>query len=175
MSCKTVEQVREELREISPNLVDKYEIKELEGRNGVELIRGETCIVSHHHSYGGEEGLYEVCPRKNGTSFRRIFGTPEDVVGWLSLEDAVIIAEATEHFPSESLRVIAKKYFGIENPWFDNNLVSCLNFALQEQIERYLTYEDSQRELCSIPGLSLVHEQLLKMFLQKIILNSCGV
>ena len=104
MTYKTIEEVRSELEAINPELVPKYEINAIE--TGVQLRRGSTSIVSHSSSYGGDEGLYEIYPDMDGPGFRERYGTSDDVAGWLSLNDAVAIAEATEN-----LVELVKKHF----------------------------------------------------------------
>jgi len=103
MSYKTVEQARKEMKEIDPQLLEKYKIKEVEG--GVQLLRGDVAnvisIISRHgppvKSYGAEDGLYEIyIPRKDHKALESIVGRKisDDVVGYLTLSDAVEIAEA---------------------------------------------------------------------------------
>lgn len=73
---------------------------------------GETTIVSTKNSNGSKGGLYEVYPERNGKNFEELFGTTNSVTDkGVTLSDAIIIAEATERFPIESLGTIAKKYF----------------------------------------------------------------
>ena len=101
MKYKTLEQARSELEEINPCLLDKYVIKEVE--NGVQLLRGDVSsvisIVSHGDpckSYGAEDGLYEIyVPRKDHKVLESKVGRiSDDVVGHLTLSEAVEIAEA---------------------------------------------------------------------------------
>ena len=110
MEYKTVEQAREELKEIDPRLLEKYRIREVDNRNGVQLLRGDVAnvisIVSSGppcNSYGADDGLYEIyIPRKDHKVLESIIGRiSDDVVGYLTLSDAVEIAEAVISARSE--------------------------------------------------------------------------
>ena len=110
MEYKTVEQAREELKEIDPQLLEKYRIREVDERNGVQLLRGDVAnvisIVSCGRpikSYGADDGLYEIyIPRKDHKVLESIIGRiSDDVVGYLTLSDAVEIAEAVISARSE--------------------------------------------------------------------------
>ncbi len=104
MEYKTAGRARKELREIDPLLLNKYKIKEVEEGNGVQLLRGDVAnvisIVSHGppcKSYGADDGLYEIyIPRKDHKALESIVGKiiSDDVVGYLTLSEAVEIAEA---------------------------------------------------------------------------------
>ena len=109
--CKTVEGVRRALEDIEPGLSKHYKIGPDPTLKGVMLVREGNSIISTPRSYGGDEGLYEVCPRKDGKGFKELLGTRSDVAGWLSLEEAVFIAEATARLPVKLLKPIAEKYF----------------------------------------------------------------
>lgn len=112
MAYKTVEQAREELKEIDPQLLEKYMIREVDKGNGVQLLRGDVSdvisIVSHGgppcKSYGADEGLYEIyVPRKYHSSLEAMIGrTSDDVVGYLTLNQAVEIAESILSPPQKS-------------------------------------------------------------------------
>lgn len=117
MNYKTIEQARKELEAVNPDLVPKYEIKAFDNNlgQGVQLIRGQTSIVSWigqygSSSYGGKEGLYEIYPQKDGVGFRKRFRTSDDVTGWLSLKDAIAIAEATENNSPELEALVRQHY-----------------------------------------------------------------
>jgi len=110
MEYKTVEQAREELKEIDPRLLEKYRIREVDNKNGVQLLRGDVAnvisIVSRGtpcKSYGADDGLYEICiPRKDHKALESIVGKiSDDVVGHLTLPEAVEIAEAVISARSE--------------------------------------------------------------------------
>lgn len=106
---KTVAQARKELRAVAPHLVDLYDIQPSNG--GVQLIRGQTSIISTPKSYGGKNGLYEIRPMKDGKDFKDLFRTTDAASGWLHLNDAVLIAEATVRFPVVALETIVNRYF----------------------------------------------------------------
>ena len=85
--------VRTELSKINPELVDLYKINDQ--KDGVQLIRGETSIITIP---GNEDTLpyvllYQICPRINGKGLIELFNRADDVVNVDTLEEAVNIAE----------------------------------------------------------------------------------
>lgn len=105
---------RDQLEAINPDLVSKYQIRPCPPQ-GVQLIRGQTSIVRHGTSYGSEDGLFEIYPMKDGKGFVEIFGTTDNVAGYLTLEEAVAIAEAVEN-DSPELKELVKKNFWVLSP-----------------------------------------------------------
>lgn len=89
-----------ELEKISPELKEGLELYLF--LDGVELDIGgyrqgepfSASVVLHGISYGRDSNLYEVCP-VFGNSTLRGEGYNDNVLGWLSLEDALSIAQAT--------------------------------------------------------------------------------
>ncbi|MDO8740857.1 MAG: hypothetical protein Q7J54_04785 [Candidatus Woesearchaeota archaeon] len=117
---KTVAQAIKELKSIDPELISKYAVQPFNG--GVVLLRRGTIISSHRGVGSGGYGLYEVYPIIRGDGFRSLFGTTNDAIGGLSLDKAVMIAEATNSAATHksfssimALELIAKEYFGYEN------------------------------------------------------------
>ena len=112
---KTIEDVENEFRKIDPELMKEYNIMAIPG--GVHLKRNETTIATRidqgpfDATYGGNQGLYEVFPRKEGKGFMALFGTADNVAGWLTLEQAVEVAEAVETGSRRQMLLVAEKYF----------------------------------------------------------------
>ena len=106
---KTVGQAEQELRDVRPDLFHRYRITSL--RNGVCLMRGGISIICNDMSYGHEDGLYEIRPVRKGKTFKELFGTIDQVRGYLSLQTALEIAEKTLFGSTPEVRDLARQYF----------------------------------------------------------------
>ena len=111
---KNLQQAEEELASINPALINIYKI--IQHFDGVQLLRGDTSIVSSEYIRGCEDGLVEIWPKVRNKEFTELFDTATDYIV-MPLKDAVIIAEyasAAQRNKSRlpRLKQLAHEYFG---------------------------------------------------------------
>lgn len=58
-----------------------------------------VSVVSHRHSYGGKEGLFEVAVIDHDNNLRYDSGVTEDVIGWLDFADVCNIMVEVKELP----------------------------------------------------------------------------
>ena len=88
---KTLEGVLRDLKQIRPDSYKGYKVKESDG--GISIMIGENSIIDEHLL----KDRYEIFPSVNGETIEDLFGDyPDEVCRYLTLEQAINIAEAAE-------------------------------------------------------------------------------
>lgn len=89
---KTLEGMIRDMSLIRPDTYQDWHVRERnsENRLGVQITIGENSIIDEF----SVEGRYEIFPSVNGKSIRDLFGYRDETITMLTLEQAVIIAEA---------------------------------------------------------------------------------
>jgi len=100
---KTLEEVLRGLKILRPDSYKSYSIRQSQigGVMGVQIMIGENSIICER-----KDGQYEIFPKVNGETIVDLFGDyPDTVCRYLTLEQAVKIAEAAQEAKGDPSRL----------------------------------------------------------------------